>query len=154
MLKATSLNGFNSRSQGCHHSRCREDNTGAAPRQRQRNFESANGRASRQAEVGARSAPRQQRQRRSDSASERRKPATAGAPATSPAEIPVVRVGQGSSSTFFTSEQFKDIGASDEVVQALASIGIKRPSHVQVSTHPPAALGYKNGLGSWAAHLS
>ncbi|GAB4820362.1 hypothetical protein N2152v2_007408 [Parachlorella kessleri] len=114
---------------------CKEGNAGAAPHQRQRNLDSASGRVGRYGEGGARSAPRQQRQRQSDSANDRRKPAAPGAPAELPVEIPVVRTGQGSSSTFFTSEQFKEIGASEEVVQALASIGIKRPSHVQAAAY-------------------
>lgn len=43
-----------------------------------------------------------------------------------------MRPGKGGSSTFFTTERFGEVGASQEVVQALASLGIKRPSHVQV----------------------
>lgn len=50
----------------------------------------------------------------------------------SEADIPVVRPGQAASSTFFSSTRFEELGASPEVVSALAALGITRPSHIQV----------------------
>lgn len=47
-------------------------------------------------------------------------------------EIPIVRPGQGSSTTFFSGKKFADVGASEDVVAALQAVGIVRPSHIQV----------------------
>ena len=49
-------------------------------------------------------------------------------------DIPIVRPGQGSSTTFFSGKKFADVGASEDVVAALQAVGIARPSHIQV--HP------------------
>jgi hypothetical protein len=55
---------------------------------------------------------------------------TAAAPA---ADIPVVRTDQGpDKGTFFSGRSWGELGASPEVAAALKSIGINRPSHVQV----------------------
>lgn len=44
----------------------------------------------------------------------------------------MVRIGQAAGSTFFSSDRFEALGASEEVVAALAELGITRPSHIQV----------------------
>lgn len=44
----------------------------------------------------------------------------------------MVRPGQAASATFFSAERWADVGASEEVVAALAALGITRPSHIQV----------------------
>lgn len=62
-----------------------------------------------------------------------------------PAAIPVVRA-DGAASTFFSASSFSDIGATDEVVSALISLGIRRPSHVQ-------AAAYRALLQSGARHV-
>ncbi|KAL4458181.1 hypothetical protein ABPG75_013046 [Micractinium tetrahymenae] len=60
-------------------------------------------------------------------------------------EIPVLRPGQAASATFFSAERWADVGASEEVVAALAALGITRPSHIQAASYralgPLAAAG-------------
>lgn len=51
-------------------------------------------------------------------------------------DIPVVRLGSANASTFFSSDRWGEVGASDEVVAALAALGITRPSHIQVGGVP------------------
>ena len=44
----------------------------------------------------------------------------------------MVRPGQANAGTFFSSERWAELGASEAVVAALAALGIVRPSHIQV----------------------
>lgn len=48
-----------------------------------------------------------------------------------PPEIPIARIGTGQTSTFYSPRSWKSIGADDEVIEALAELGITRPSNVQ-----------------------
>lgn len=52
-----------------------------------------------------------------------------------PADIPIVRQSQASSTTFFTTENFSHAGATPEVIAALQSVGITRPSHIQAGAY-------------------
>ncbi|PSC73217.1 DEAD-box ATP-dependent RNA helicase 50 isoform A [Micractinium conductrix] len=56
-------------------------------------------------------------------------------------EIPVVRPGQASSATFFSSDKWGSLGASEEVVAALTALGIMRPSHIQAAAYRALAPG-------------
>ena len=44
----------------------------------------------------------------------------------------MVRPGQANSSTFFSADSFAQLGATPDIVAALAALGIARPSHIQV----------------------
>lgn len=55
--------------------------------------------------------------------------------------IPVVRIGQAAGSTFFSSDRFEALGASEEVVAALAELGITRPSHIQAAAYRALCQG-------------
>ena len=46
-------------------------------------------------------------------------------------EIPVVRIGPGPTSDFFSSKSWKDIGANEDTIRALENLSIPRPSHIQ-----------------------
>ncbi|EFN54452.1 hypothetical protein CHLNCDRAFT_135879 [Chlorella variabilis] len=50
-------------------------------------------------------------------------------------DIPVVRPGQAASATFFSSDRWDALGASAEVVAALQTLGITRPSHIQAAAY-------------------
>lgn len=72
-------------------------------------------------------------------------------------EIPVVRPGQAASATFFSAERWADVGASEEVVAALAALGITRPSHIQVRRpcrHSRGSAGAQQALIPAAAARS
>lgn len=58
----------------------------------------------------------------------------------------MVRPGQAASATFFSAERWADVGASEEVVAALAALGITRPSHIQAASY--RALGPQASAGS------
>jgi ATP-dependent RNA helicase DDX18/HAS1 len=49
-------------------------------------------------------------------------------------EIPIARVGTGSTSDFFSARSWKELGTQDEVVTALKAISISRPSHIQAES--------------------
>ncbi|KIZ01662.1 DEAD-box ATP-dependent RNA helicase 50 [Monoraphidium neglectum] len=66
--------------------------------------------------------------------------ASAGLGAAAPAgaaagQIPVVRQNMGPDQGFFSASSWRDLGASDAVVEALRGIGITRPSHVQAESY-------------------
>jgi len=48
-------------------------------------------------------------------------------------DIPVARIGPGPTANFFSSKSWKDLGASEDMVDALNVINIKRPSHIQAA---------------------
>ena len=60
-------------------------------------------------------------------------PASPPPPPSKPEPLPVVRAQDSDKGTFFHGSTFRAVGASPEVISALAAIGITRPSHVQVS---------------------
>ena len=75
-------------------------------------------------------------------------------------EVPIVRIGPGKTSTFFSSEAWESSGARPEVVDALASIGVTRPSHIQAESFralsggaPHVALADRAGSGKTLAYL-
>lgn len=75
-------------------------------------------------------------------------------------EIPVVRVGPGQTSTFFSSDTWKSIGAEEFMVQALNAVGVSRPSHIQAaafrafsSQAPHIALADHAGSGKTLSYL-
>ncbi|CAL8471592.1 g11134 [Coccomyxa elongata] len=72
----------------------------------------------------------------------------------------LVRRGPGSTATFFTQSSFKDVGASDEMVKALRSIGIERPSFIQAAAYQVLMSGARHivladhaGSGKTLAYL-
>ncbi|KAK9811880.1 hypothetical protein WJX72_011720 [[Myrmecia] bisecta] len=108
---------------------------------------------------------------RHDLAAERSRPAeTSGGPSGGAPEQrrgrpqpsqPVVRTaGKKSGGTFFHSKTFEEVGASPEIISALNTLGIKRPSHVQVAAYqallssaPHIVLGDHAGSGKTLAYL-
>ena len=48
--------------------------------------------------------------------------------------IPIARVGPGPTSDFYSSISWKSLGANDDIIQALSTIGITRPSHIQAES--------------------
>lgn len=48
-------------------------------------------------------------------------------------ELPIVRIGPGSTSTFFSSDKLNTLGLESDVIAALESLGITRPSHIQTA---------------------
>ena len=58
-----------------------------------------------------------------------------------PLEIPVVRIGPGQTSKFFSAQSWANSGAEEEMVAALAAIGITRPSHIQAAAFKALATG-------------
>ena len=48
--------------------------------------------------------------------------------------IPIARVGPGPTSDFYSAKSWKEIGANAEIIQALASIGVTKPSHIQAES--------------------
>ena len=59
--------------------------------------------------------------------------------------IPIARVGPGPTSDFYSSKSWQSLGANSDIIQALASIGITRPSHIQAESfgalaHSPDAM--------------
>ena len=53
----------------------------------------------------------------------------------------MVRPGTANASTFFSSDKWSGLGASEPVVAALQALGITRPSHIQVRSRQPLASG-------------
>eukprot|EP00887_Chlorella_sp_A99_P006189 scaffold3.g6189.t1 len=50
--------------------------------------------------------------------------------------IPVIRAdGSPAAATFFSSSSFAELGASPAVVEALAALGVRRPSHIQAAAY-------------------
>ncbi len=49
-------------------------------------------------------------------------------------DIPIARIGTGSTSDFFSAKSWKDLGAALGVVDALKAIEITRPSHIQAES--------------------
>lgn len=52
----------------------------------------------------------------------------------SPGDIPIARVGTGSTSDFFSASSWKDLGATGNIIDALKAVGITRPSHIQAAS--------------------
>ena len=48
--------------------------------------------------------------------------------------IPIARIGTGSTSDFFSAKSWEDLGANQSIVDALKSIDITRPSHIQAES--------------------
>ena len=48
--------------------------------------------------------------------------------------IPIARVGPGPTSDFYSSISWKSLGANDDMIEALSTIGITRPSHIQAES--------------------
>lgn len=48
--------------------------------------------------------------------------------------IPIARVGPGPTSDFYSSKSWKFIGANDEIIEGLGTLGISRPSHIQAES--------------------
>ncbi|KXZ46522.1 hypothetical protein GPECTOR_43g959 [Gonium pectorale] len=81
-----------------------------------------------------------------------------------PYDLPIVRPYDGDKGTFFAGSGWRQVGASEEVVAALRTLGIARPSHIQALTFPallrPAgrsasavALADQAGSGKTLAYL-
>lgn len=49
-------------------------------------------------------------------------------------DIPIARIGTGSTSDFFSAKSWRDLGAEPSVVEALKAIEITRPSHIQAES--------------------
>lgn len=49
-----------------------------------------------------------------------------------PLVLPIVRINDGDKGTFFSSSSWQQLGLTETLVGALAELGIRRPSHVQV----------------------
>jgi ATP-dependent RNA helicase DDX18/HAS1 len=70
----------------------------------------------------------------------------AGPPPPSAAEVPLLRVGSGDTSSFYARESWSEAGADAALADALASLGFARPSNIQ-------AAAFK-ALASDAAHVA
>lgn len=81
--------------------------------------------------------------------------------APAPTEIPVVRIGPGQTSKFFSSYTWLNCGADEEMKAALGAIGITRPSHIQAAAFkalstgaPHVVLADHAGSGKTLAYLA
>ena len=76
-------------------------------------------------------------------------------------EIPVVRIGSGQTSTFFSSSSWAECGAQEDLIAALTAIGVTRPSQIQAAAMkalstgaPHVALADHAGSGKTLAYLA